>query len=75
MTAPVVRLPTAARTYIRVRRYGRQWCIQLVTPCDGGRPIPTSLGSSPSRTAAIEYARFTGLRMQRPVRLPGEPAP
>jgi hypothetical protein len=75
MSASILRLPTAATSYLRVRRYGRLWCIQLVTPREGGRPIATKLGHHPSRTAAIEYAQLTGRRMLRPVRLPGERAP
>ena len=43
----------------RVRRYGRQWCIDLVTLWDGERRVTTRLGSSLSRTAAVDYATWT----------------
>jgi len=75
MSATVTKLPTAASSYIQVRRYGRQWCISLVTPVDGAKPIATKLGSHPRKEAAIDYARHVGWRMQRPVRLPGQAAP
>jgi hypothetical protein len=71
----VVKLPRSSPTYIRVRRYGRQWCIYLVTPCEGGTELKTKLGSHPRREAAIEYAQFTGKRLHRPVQLSGEAAP
>jgi hypothetical protein len=75
VSAVITKLPTAAPSYIQVRRYGRQWCISLVTPCEGGKPISTKLGSHPREVGAVDYARHIGARMQRPVRLPGERAP
>jgi hypothetical protein len=33
----VVRLPTAAPTFIRVRRRGKWWLVDIVTPCDAQR--------------------------------------
>jgi hypothetical protein len=71
MSATVPRLPTAATTYIRVRCFARQWCVDIVTPVGGGKPFATTVASSPSRTAAIDYGRHVGAQMQRPVRLPG----
>ena len=71
MNASVVRLPTAARTYIRVRRSGRPWAVDLVTPVAPGlRPIFTTLARTKDREAAVAYAVEIGERMQRPVRLP-----
>ena len=69
----VLKLPNSAPSYIRVRRYGRQWCVgsRLTRAADQSRPGWVAILS---RTAAVEFATWTGLRMQRPVRLP-EPRP
>ncbi len=69
MSTNVVKLPTAARSYIRVRRVGITWRVELVTPSPG-EPIATMLGMSTDWSAAVEYAREKGHKMQRPVRLP-----
>lgn len=66
----VVRLPSAAPSYIRVRRRTKWWLVELVTTYEGGSPITTRLARSNSRSTAIQYATETGQRMQRPVRLP-----
>jgi hypothetical protein len=73
MSATVHTLPTAATSFYRVRKYGsgRRWFVELVTPCAGGKPIVTSIGSTPSEAAAVEYAKQCGERAHRPVRLPG----
>jgi hypothetical protein len=75
MNARVIHLPTAPRDYIRVRRSGRRWAIDLVTPCPGLRPISTTLARAKTREAAVAYAIETSERMKRPVKLPrgGEP--
>ena len=72
MSARVIRLPTASRTYIRVRRTGRLWAIDLVTPCPwlGSRPQSSTIARAKSREAAVAYAVETGERMKRPVKLP-----
>jgi hypothetical protein len=72
MSAQVIPLPTAAREYIRLRRAGRRWAVDLVTPSPGFglRPLSTTLARSSSRDAAVAYAKETGERMKRPVRLP-----
>jgi hypothetical protein len=72
MSDRVVRLPTASLSYIRIRRAGKAWSVDLVTPCDGGKSIATALCRSSSLEAAVEYAKATGLRIHRPVRLPRE---
>ena len=72
MSARVIRLPTASRTYIRVRRTGRLWAIDLVTPCPwpGSRPQISTIARAKSREAAVAYAVDTDKRMKRPVKLP-----
>jgi hypothetical protein len=65
----ITRLPTAATSYIRVRRRGHWWLIELVTPIEGSSPITSGLARSNSRATAVQYATETGQRMQRPVRL------
>lgn len=69
MTLNVVRLPTAATTFITVRRVGRGWAIELVTPCPGAKPLRTVVARSNSPSAAVDHALTTGERMHRPVRL------
>jgi hypothetical protein len=75
MIARVIHLPTAARSYIRVRRSGRLWAIDLVTPCPGSCPISTTLARTKTREAAVTYAGETGERMKRSVKLPRRGAP
>ena len=70
MTARIISLPTAAPSYIAVRKAGRRYKVDLVTPIETGRKIRTTLASTSSLAAAIRYAEETGLRMKRPVRLP-----
>ena len=70
MTAAIIPLPTAPRDFIRVRRSGRLWAIDLVTPSSGLRPITTTLARTKSRDLAVTYAVETGDRMKRPVKLP-----
>ncbi len=74
MTAIITRLPTAARNYIQVRKAGRHWCIDLVTPCEGSRPLRTTLARSSDLSSAVEYATTTANAMQRPLRLPKQGA-
>ena len=69
MSATIVKLPTTAPSYYRVRRVGTTWAVELVTPSPG-TPLATVVARSPSRDAAIEYAKAVGLELQRPVRLP-----
>jgi hypothetical protein len=70
LAAQVVRLPTAATNYVAVRKSGRRWRVELVTPCEGGRPIRTTLVTAGNGDAAVTYASATAARMQRPLRLP-----
>ncbi len=62
----VVRLPTAPKTFIRVRKSRRNWLVQIVTPCEGENPLCTTIASSPDAQTAIDYGRETARRMQRP---------
>jgi hypothetical protein len=62
----VVILPTAPKTFIQVRKGRRNWLVQIVTPCEGERPLCTTIASSPDAQSAIEYGRETAQRMQRP---------
>jgi hypothetical protein len=75
MTGALTTLPVKPGNYIQVRRYGRQWCISLVSPVEGSRPITTKLGSHPRKEAAIEYAQHVRARTGLPLRLPSERAP
>jgi hypothetical protein len=62
----VVRLPTAPKTFIRVKKGHKSWLIQIVTPCETGKPLCTTVASSPDAETAIEYGKETAHRMQRP---------
>lgn len=62
----ITKLPTAAVSYYTVHKRGRDWAVVLVTPCEGMRPIKTALRAYRVRDAAVQDARETAKRMQRP---------
>lgn len=66
----VVKLPTASPTRVEVRRAGKAWAVQLVTPVDGGKPIRTTISRSNNFDMASNYAKGVGNDIKRPVRLP-----
>lgn len=66
----VVRLPTADPTFIAVRRVGKLYRVDLVTPCDAGPSIWTTLVQTPHPGLAVDYAKNTAASMKRPLRLP-----
>ena len=63
----VVNLPTRATSYYTVRRAGKTWAVQLVTPCPG-RPICTIVARFSSRAEAFAYGGDTAARLHRPFR-------
>lgn len=66
----VTRLPTAATSYYTVRKSGRGWVVELVTPAPV-RALRTKLRSFSEREAAEADARETAARMQRPLKIGG----
>lgn len=62
----VIRLPTAPMTFIRVRKSRKAWLVQIVTPCETGKPLCTTVASSLDAETAINYGKETARRMQRP---------
>lgn len=65
----VIRLPTAATSYFQVRKTGRFWAIELVTPVSG-RQLRTTVATSGSFDSAVAYAKETAENNQRPLKLP-----
>lgn len=62
----VTKLPTAAVSYYTVNKRGRNWCVVLVTPIDGMKPLKTALYSCPDRETAVVHGKQVALRMLRP---------
>jgi len=56
MSAAVNRTPSASPSYLTVRRDGRRWAVQIVTPAPG-RAIRTTIAFCGSRNEAIEYGQ------------------
>ena len=69
MSTRVVRLPSPSRSYLAVRKTGHLWCLDLMTPWEGGKPLRTKLVSG-SLEAVVERGRADAERMQRPLRPP-----
>lgn len=69
----VTRLPTAATSYYTVRKSGRWWAVELVTPAPV-RALRTKLRSFSDQQAAEADARETAARMQRPFKIGGRRA-
>jgi hypothetical protein len=74
MSMSLATLPTSPANYIQVCRYGRRWCISLVTPVYGAKPISTKLGSDLAKRQR-SYAQHVRARTGLPLRLPQERAP
>lgn len=69
----VTHLPTAATSYYTVRRSGRWWAVELVTPAPV-RALRTKLRSFSEREAAEADARSIAARMKRPFKIGGRKA-
>lgn len=65
----VISLPTAATSYIEVRRRGRRWLIHLSTPA-GIKTLRTTLAEAETYEAAEVWANTAGRDLKWPVRLP-----
>lgn len=73
MNATVTHLPSAATSYYTVRKSGRYWAVELVTPAPG-RPLRTKLRSYGDPAAANADAVETAARMKRPFKSGGRRA-
>lgn len=71
--ATVTRIPSCASSYYTVRKQGRLWVIQLVTPAPG-RAVRTSLSYCADLEGALAFGRATATRMHRPFRFKGRQA-
>ncbi len=69
--AQVVRLPTAATSYIQLRKSGDRWAIEIVTPMPG-KPLRTPLATCGHFETALAFAKETAEKKKRPLRLPKE---
>lgn len=70
MSGTVTRLPSAATSYYTVRKSGKYWAVELVTPAPG-RPLRTKLRAYSERYAALSDGRETAARMLRPFKVGG----
>ncbi len=70
MSARIIPLPTAATSYITVRRAGKRWAVVLVTPCTGGKPVRTTLARAGNYDIAVDFAIQSASGIQRPLKLP-----
>lgn len=52
--------------HLAIKRSGRAWLIDLVTPVTGHRAERTSLARTATRARAIEEGRRMAARMERP---------
>lgn len=64
----VTHLPTAAPSYIQVRRAGRRWAVDIVTPAPG-KPLRTTLARADGFAAVVDFAKEVAAKQQRPLRL------
>ena len=69
----VTTLPTASPSFITVRKFRAAYCVDLVTPIDGMKPIRTTLAMFAREEAAIENATLVAGQMKRPLKLRGKP--
>lgn len=65
MTATITRLPTSAPTFVTVRRAGKLWAVQLVTPSPS-RPLRTTLARFGDKGEAEAYGRASAATIKRP---------
>ncbi len=65
----IIRLPTAATSYIQMRKSGDRWVIEVVTPMPG-KPLRTVLATCGDFDTAAAFAKETANKQKRPLRLP-----
>ena len=66
----VTRLPTAAETFLTVRKARGSWAVVLETPCPG-KPLRTPLYLAADRETALAKGREVAARMRRPFKARG----
>lgn len=64
----VIRLSTAAISYITVRRHRGAWAIVLATPFAGRSPLRTIIATATTYDAARDLGRRVASEQQRPFR-------
>lgn len=70
MTGTITKLPTATKSFIAVRKAGRVWVVEIVTPCEGAKPLRTAVMRASDLSDAVAYAKSSAARMHRPLKLP-----
>jgi hypothetical protein len=70
MTATITRLPTASPSFYTVRKVGRWWAVQIVTPA-GMKPLRTTIATCADREEAIAYGQKRAAEMKRPFQTGG----
>lgn len=65
----VLQLPSAAKSYIEVRKSGARWAIEIVTPMPG-KPLRTVLATCGDFDTAAAFAKETADKQKRPLQLP-----
>ena len=65
----ITRLPTTAPSFLQVRKAGRRWFVEIVTPVLG-KQLRTALAKTDDYEAAVSFARETAEIQQRPLKLP-----
>jgi len=68
MSATVTRLPTAAPSYYTVRKAGRAWAVEIVTPCPI-KALRTAIARFADRGEAIAYGEKRAAELGRPFRI------
>jgi hypothetical protein len=68
--AEIIALPTAAQSFITIRKAHRRWNVMLVTP-HGAKSPCTTLARAPDIESAKAEGKRIAAAMQRPFRMEG----
>lgn len=70
MNATVTHLPTAVKSYLRIRKAGSTWLLEIVTPLANGKKLANAVAKSSEFDMLKMHGLETAARMQRPLKLP-----
>lgn len=65
----VVRLPTAAESFVRARKGRGEWLIEIITPCGNSKPLKTTIERWSNAETAIQRGREIARVRQRPFKI------
>jgi hypothetical protein len=71
MTATVTKIPSASPSYYTVRKHGRKWGVQIVTPSPFS-DLRTTVATTPDRDEAIRYGIEQAAAVHRPFKMGGK---